>query len=606
MGMGRLRFVSRLAARDVRRHPAPSALLLLVITASMTILALGLVLHGLTNQPYQLTRNATAGPDLVLSFLNGPLQPKDAGASVARAEFRRAFRARGVVGHDGPYPVSWPVLRFDGLRAGVIAEGRDATTAPIDQPHLTAGSWIRRGGVVVERTFAQALRLKIGDAITLNHRSFRVDGIAVTAADAAYPNATFATFGGPFTHPGLVWLTRTAARRFATRVLPLSYIANLKLASPAEASTLETTHPFRGMRADGVTSWQDIERVDGHLIQNEQIVLLTGSWLLALLAIASVAVLVAGRLADQTRRVGVLKAIGGTPQLIATVLLAEHLALALVGAAAGLLTGWLTAPLLGTAGAALIGTASTPTVTPIDVAIVIAAALLVAIAATLFPAIRSARTSTVDALSDSSRQPKRRPLLIAISRRLPVTLLLGLRLVARRPRRALLSAISVLITTTTLVAALTVKAHQFQQLNPGLSSLPDPRTAAVNEVLAAITGVLVVLAAINAIFIAWTTAADARRTLAIARALGATRDQISAGIIAAALLPALPASILGIPAGITLVHAVGHGTRQTMPPTLWLVAAVAGSLVVIALLTLIPARLSARRPIAGILQAELA
>jgi hypothetical protein len=43
-----------------------------------------------------------------------------------------------------------------------------------------------------------------------------------------------------------------------------------------------------------------------------------------------------------------------------------------------------------------------------------------------------------------------------------------------------------------------------------------------------------------------------------------------------------------------------------MPPTLWLVAAVAGSLVVIALLTLIPARLSARRPIAGILQAELA
>ena len=151
------------------------------------------------------------------------------------------------------------------------------------------------------------------------------------------------------------------------------------------------------MRADGVTSWQDIERVDGRLIQNEQFVLLIGSWLLALLAIASVAVLVAGRLADQTRRVGVLKAIGGTPRLIATVLLAEHLALALVGAAAGLLTGWLTAPLLGTAGAALIGTASTPTVTPIDVAIVIAAALLVAIAATLFPAIRSARTSTVDA-----------------------------------------------------------------------------------------------------------------------------------------------------------------------------------------------------------------
>lgn len=588
------------------RHPAQSGLLIVVIAASMAILALGLMLHGLTNQPYQQTRDATAGPDLVLSFLNTPPLPKDARANTARAELRRAFHARGVVGHDGPYPVSWPVLRFHGLRAGVIAEGRDQTTAPIDQPKLTAGTWVRPGGVVVERTFAEALRLQVGDVMTLNHRSFRVDGIAVTAADAAYPNADFATFGGPFAHPGLVWLTRAAARSFATSVLPLSYIAYLKLANPTEASTFETTHPFSDMRAVGVSSWEDIERVDGRLIRNEQTALLVGSWLLALLAIASVAVLVAGRLADQTRRVGVLKALGATPRLIAVVLLAEHLFLALIGAAAGLATGWLTAPLIESTGAALIGTASTPTVSTVDALVVIGVALLVALAATLVPAVRSARTSTVDALSDSSRRPKRRPALIALSRRLPVTFLLGFRLVARRPRRALLTATSVLITSTTLVAALTVKAHQFQQLNPGLSSLPDPRTTAVNEVLGAITAVLFVLAAINAIFIAWTTAADARHTLAIARALGATRNQISAGIIAAELLPALPASILGIPAGITLVHAVGHGTRQTTPPTLWLAAAVICTLLGIALLTLIPARLSAHRPIAGILQTELA
>jgi putative ABC transport system permease protein len=185
-------------------------------------------------------------------------------------------------------------------------------------------------------------------------------------------------------------------------------------------------------------------------------------------------------------------------------------------------------------------------------------------------------------------------------------MLLGLRLVARRPRRALLSATSVLITTTTLVAAITVKAHQLQQLNPGLSSLPDPRTAAINEVLGAITAVLVVLAAINAVFIATTTAADARHALAITRALGATQNQISASIIAAGLLPALPASILGIPAGVALVHVIGHGTRQATPPTLWVAAAVVGTLIAIAALTLIPARLSARRPIASILQAELA
>ncbi len=46
------------------------------------------------------------------------------------------------------------------------------------------------------------------------------------------------------------------------------------------------------------------------------------SWLLGMLAIASVAVLVGGRMAHQTRRVGLLKAVGGTPRLASAVLLA--------------------------------------------------------------------------------------------------------------------------------------------------------------------------------------------------------------------------------------------------------------------------------------------
>ena len=64
-----------------------------------------------------------------------------------------------------------------------------------------------------------------------------------------------------------------------------------------------------------------------------------------LLAVASVAVLAGGRMAEQTRRVGQLKAAGATPALVAAVLLAEYLFLALVAAAAGLVIGWLAAPL---------------------------------------------------------------------------------------------------------------------------------------------------------------------------------------------------------------------------------------------------------------------
>ena len=85
-----------------------------------------------------------------------------------------------------------------------------------------------------------------------------------------------------------------------------------------------------------MASWQGIAAADGLLVQDEQQVLAPGAWLAALLAIASVAVLAGGRMAEQTRRVGLLKAVGGTPGLTAVVLLAENLLLALLAAGIGL------------------------------------------------------------------------------------------------------------------------------------------------------------------------------------------------------------------------------------------------------------------------------
>ncbi len=91
---------------------------------------------------------------------------------------------------------------------------------------------------------------------------------------------------------------------------------------------------------------------------------------------------------------------------------------------------------------------------------VAAVALAVALLATFVPAVRAARTSTVAALADAARTPRRRAGLIAASRRLPVPLLLGLRLAARRPRRLVLSAASITITVAMIVGVLTHVAAQ--------------------------------------------------------------------------------------------------------------------------------------------------
>ena len=280
-------------------------------------------------------------------------------------------------------------------------------------------------------------------------------------------------------------------------------------------------------------------------MRNQRRALLTGGWLLSLLAMASVAVLVGGRMADQTRRVGLLKAVGGTPSLVAAVLLAEYVLVALLAAAAGLAVGWLAAPLLIDPSAGLLGRAGAPPLAISTVGLVTAAAIGVAVVATFVPAARAARTSTVLALADSARPPRRTAWLIALSARLPVPLLLGLRVAARRPRRVVLATVSIAITVSGIVAALGARADLLDE-----ASVLDPaRADRLNQVLLVITITLLALAAVNAIFITWATALDARHSSALARALGATPQQVSAGFSAAQVLPALAGAHPRYPGG---------------------------------------------------------
>jgi len=472
--------------------------------------------------------------------------------------------------------------------------------------------------VVLERTFADALGIGVGGRLTLNGRPFTVAGTAVTAANPPYPNLCYVGGGGCEAGPldgdispgglGLIWLTEPDADSIATSAEPVSaYVVNLKLKNPAAAPAFAARYGSSDSpAAPSMASWQGIAAADGLLVLDEQQVLSPGAFLAALLAIASVAVLAGGRMAERTRRIGLLKAVGGTPGLITVVLLAENLLLALLAAGAGLAAGWLAAPLITNPGAGLVGTPGAPSLTPPIAAEVVAVALVVALAATLVPAIRAARTSTVSALADAARPPRRRSTLIALSARLPVPLLLGLRLVARRPRRALLGAASIAVTVTGIVAVLALHATFDQEISGAARGLADPVVDRDVQMLQIVTVVLITLAGFNAVFTAWATALDASRASALARALGASPRQLSAGISAAQVIPALPGALLGVPLGIGLFAVANHAGIVTVPPASWLAAAVLGTLLAVAVLASIPARIGARRPVSEILAADTA
>jgi ABC-type lipoprotein release transport system permease subunit len=604
--MGKVYLISRLAARDLRRRPADAILLLLAIATAASALTLGMALHGAADNPYAATRAATSGPDVVaIESPAGSGQPKLADAAV----LARLDHASGVTAYTGPYPVTWALLRAPGLAAGAEIQGRSTGSSPVDRPRLTSGSWVRPGGVVVEAGFAQALGLRPGDQITLGSVAFRIVGVAVTAAIPNYPQVCFLGCDMPGNlgnyNPGLVWLTKTDTERVARlTAAPVAYLADLKLKDPAQANAFANAYDAStSPAAPYLASWQAIRDQDARTVTNEQTVLLTASWLLGLLALASVAVLVGGRIAGQTRRVGLLKAVGGTPGLVAAVLLAENVLIALGAAGAGLLAGWLAAPLLSGPGAGLVGGPGAPSLSATTIGLVGAMALGVAIVATFGPAIRAGRLSTVSALNDSVRPPRRRGPVAAFSAHLPVPLLLGARLAARRPRRILLSTLSVAVTASGTVAVLVVHATSADQ---GFLAPNNPQNLRLDQVTTVVSAMLIVLAAVNAIFMSVTTALDARHSSALARALGATRRQTDAALAVVQAFPALAGALLGIPGGIGLYAAANNGGSTTVPPAWWLAVMVLATVAVVTVLTVIPARIATRRPVAEILQAETA
>jgi putative ABC transport system permease protein len=596
------RLVTMLAAADIRRRPAQAALLFIALAAAATTLTMALALAATSNSPWDRTQAATLGPDVVGStalYADPRGHPQQAG----RAALTGLTRAAGVVAAAGPFQTDMLPggLSVRGIKVTVEVEGRPAAPTAVDRPAVTAGRWVRPGGVVVEQSFAQALGVRPGDRITLSGRPFTVAGLAVSTVRAPYPQFMI----------GQAWVTEADAARLAAAGAGVADVIDLRLANRAAAA------PFARRYCAGPAftcrTWQQ-NRNTATGMGTTHAALLTGAWGLGMLSAACVTVLVGGRLAAQGRRAGLLKAVGATPRLVTAVLLAEHVVIAVLAAAAGLLLGWRIAPLLTSVGAGLLGAVAAPPVTLGTGTAVVAFTVAVAGSATVPPAIRGARRSTLRALTITTRPPRRAAWLLRLSAHLPVALLLGVRMASRRPGRTVLTAASLTVTTAMVVAALAlqlnldVSAGQARQLGTLVPGATNPADAQLGDVGFVLAVVLVVLAAVNTIMISWAASLDTRRITALARALGASSRQVAAGLAAAQGIPALVAAIAGVPAGIGVYRlaasAAGVTAAQVLPSPLVLVAVAACVLVGVGLLAAGPARLAARRPVAEALRAE--
>ena len=335
--MGRLLLVIRLAAKDARRNPAEALLLLVAIVAATTTLTIALALHGVTSAPYQATRAATDGPDVVASVQQSTLP----------AQLSDLAHAPGVVASSGPYLIAMPNLVVDGHSDPVMAEGRD----PPPRRWTNRGSALATGCVTAVWSSSAASpissvsRSETGSASTNSSAGERVlvEGRVRSGSERRAGLERRATSGGrPVLRGRRNRRHRGAPALAAQQLRPSVGVprSGPRLGDPRGCRAARRHHrrrlrlhaqpearrslrcPRLRRRASArwalTISWQAIAAKEGLIVSIERAILLTGSRLLGLLALASVALLVGGRMEQQTRRVGLLKAVGATPALVGT------------------------------------------------------------------------------------------------------------------------------------------------------------------------------------------------------------------------------------------------------------------------------------------------
>ena len=594
--MGACRLVLGLAWRNVRHRPVQALLLLLALSLSTTAITLALALYEISDSSWDRVSRATNGFHVSASADTRDMSP--AQRERVRAELAGLGDTPGVVAVGGPWRSAQVDAEINGAPLRLRVQVRDTDSAAVDQPLVTAGHWLDdREGVVLEDGLAEAARLQPGDTITVAGQRVPVRGAALTVSAGPYPTD----------QPAWVWISPATAAGLGAALDGGGYVLDLRLADPDQAGSFAVTHPavyetdtWQESKSESATDLQDLAGVFGILAA-----------FVVVLTIGTAVILVAGRMAAQTRQVGTLKAVGATPGQVTCVLLVEYLAVAFLATAVGLVAGTLLTPPLARLSRVLsVYGAQTPPITWPRAAIAVAVTTAVVVLATVRPALRGVRRSTLRSLGSSTRAPRRSGRLMRAITRLPLPLAvrLGLRSANRRRGRFLANTLGLTVGITLIITALALRTgvDTFRQQGLSLND-PDPisRAASIanqdrmSTLGFTVAAFLIALALINAAVAAAFSAHDHARNHAIMRTVGTTPGQTATAFLVANLTACLIACALGIPFGIVFYESSVRG-EILEPIGLTVLTYIATSLIALllyALIAVIPARHLARRPI---------
>ena len=571
----------RSAFAGIRSRLLASALTIVIAAAAVGTIVLALEVRSSGIDPWERTFTEANGAH-VLAFV-----PSQADA-VAIGELP------GVTERSGPTPL---VLAATGPRGNELVQLAGLSRSPVvNTPLPTGGSPRPDGGIVLERSFARALGLEVGDTVEATRwggdRSIEVPvlGTAVVPSQARYPRSK----------PGLAWVAPATLERVEPDRSAWRWSEAVRLADPSASSAFTaraaaTLPPGSDPGSVSFQTWQAQRDLALRDAQGTQVIVTMFTVLLLIVAFVVVGILVGARSSEQHRQVGLLKAVGFTPRQVGIVFALESVALGVVAAVLGFALGAILAPRLAAPGAQTLVGSPTMAANPWHILIACCVVLPVLFAGAVTSTRRSTRVTAVEAIRTGTLSPPNSRIARAVESVVPLTTELGLNDLFARGRRALLLAAAIALTGAMAVTALSLDATLDAQRASEASDFPDELLLLVYT----LDTVLLVITATTLVAVALLSVRERIRDYGVLKAIGFTPSQIVSTVISSHAALAVLASLVAIPLGIGLYLAlftIASGTSEDAVITPWwsLTLVPIGTMLVVVAATTLPAWLATR------------
>ena len=395
-------------------------------------------------------------------------------------------RITGVSDVAGPYASTAATLAQGPVQSPVELRAMTPAEPAVGRLLVRQGTWLTRAapdGVVVEASFAEAIRVTVGaslelDGIDGNSVRVRVIGIADTSDQGFYPDQT----------PGLIWAPRAVLNRVEPVPGHTEEWVGLRLANPAQTGLVvqQAVTQLGSASVLSVSTWTQVEQ---SMARGDPLLGLVLA-LFGLIALGAAVLVIAnaagGRVLVQLQELATLKVLGFTPRQVMSVVLAEQAAIGMAGTVIGVVAAReLTIPLLQGLPAGLLPAVAPPPAAwaaaiagGTELAVVIAAALPGWQASRVRPVVTAARPQPTGHLSWVTR--------VALLPRFPLAVVLGARaaFLRRLPAALTVGALAVTMMMITIGLGFVSTVDDVQD-NPASIGLAAPLTVSAGELTAA-------------------------------------------------------------------------------------------------------------------------